>query len=114
MDKISTFYRDFFTVIILFIIFGALFGIFNDMIVHLLSKSSVSNLMETYTVHRYLFFLQMLGVLAVVFVLYRNNILVFWKVKRQKLTTRTTSIVISVSSLLIFLPYFVLFLNERL
>lgn len=108
MSKIRIFYREFFIILALLILFFGLFGTINDRVVQLITNSSTEILLEKATFYKILFTVQATGLLASIYIIYRNGIP--FKRKGKKLTKKAISILLTISFLLIFIPYAVLIL----
>ncbi|MEQ2525527.1 hypothetical protein EKG37_11885 [Robertmurraya yapensis] len=103
MSKITTFYREFFIILLLVVLFFGLFGTLNDRIIQLITDSASNELMAKSFFYKSLFFIQALGLLGFILIAYKNGLPIKRKVKR--LPKKTINIIILISSALILIPY---------
>ncbi|WP_449619870.1 hypothetical protein [Robertmurraya sp. Marseille-Q9965] len=108
MSKITTFYREFFIVLLLVVLFFGLFGTLNERIIQLITDSSSKKLLETSIFYKILFIIQALGLLGFLLIAYKNGLPLKRKVKR--LSKKAISIIIPISAALILIPYVLLLL----
>lgn len=106
MSKITTFYREFFIILLLVVLFFGLFGTLNDRIIQLITDSANNELMATSFFYKILFFVQALGLLGFILIAYKNGLPLKRKVKR--LPKKTINIIILISAALILIPYVLL------
>ncbi|WP_019155798.1 hypothetical protein [Robertmurraya massiliosenegalensis] len=109
MSKIKIFYREFFIILILLILFYGLFGTINDRFIQVISKSNPQELMAASLFHKLLFSGQALGMLGIIFIIYKNGL----PIKRvgNKLTKKSFSTFLTISLVFIIIPYAVLLLT---
>ncbi|GIN60955.1 hypothetical protein J27TS8_09480 [Robertmurraya siralis] len=108
MAKIKTFYRDFFIILILIILFFGLFGTINERVILLISNTTVQDLSASALFHKILFALQALALLAIIFVIYKNGLPI--KREGKELTKKSMATILTVSFIFIVFPYAVLIL----
>lgn len=107
MSKIATFYREFFIILILVVVFFGLFGTLNDRFIQLITDIANNKLLESSLLFQILLGFQGLGLLGFILIAYRNGIPL--KSRRgNKLSKKVISIIVPISAALILIPYFVL------
>ncbi|TKC19518.1 hypothetical protein [Robertmurraya kyonggiensis] len=108
MSKITTFYREFFIILLLVVLFFGLFGTLNDRIIQLMTDSTSNKLMETSFFNKVLFAIQALGLLGIVLIAYKNGLP--FKRKGTRLSKKAMNFIIPISASLILIPYVLLLL----
>jgi hypothetical protein len=108
LRNIPAFYGQFLRILILLVLFSAFFGTFNDRFIHLLSHQTIQELIEESSTFQYLFFTQFGAFLAVFTVLYLNKLQFIGWLRREngrKLSGKASSYILSVSCILLLLPF---------
>lgn len=108
MSKITIFYREFFIILLLVVLFFGLFGTLNDRIIQLMTDSTSNKLMETSFFNKALFTIQALGLLGFVLIAYKNGLP--FKRKGKRLSKKSMNIIIPTSAALILIPYILMLL----
>lgn len=114
MNKVSTFYKEFFTFLFVLILAFAVIGYVNDYIISLFTPLTINEQIEGSTLFKNLYMLQFIGFFLLVFVFYKNKVqFIGWfkNASAKKFSKRVTSTLLATSIVSVLLPYFFLILS---